>query len=206
MPLPLSLVLALAEACAPQAAPQTLASIAQVESRFEPLAIGVNGAPRTTVAASTAGEAADKAKALIQAGRSVDLGLAQINSANLGWLGLSVEAAFDPCANLAAAARVLQAGYAPSSAAPEAAQAALKVALSRYNTGDARRGFANGYVAKVSRAAAAIAAAPVGEPPAAAVAALPPAAPPPAWDVFGQAGDGAGFLIRVRSPSEGAIP
>lgn len=47
---------------------------------------------------------------MISAGRRVDLGLAQINSKNLGWLGLSVEAAFDSCQNLAAAARVLQAG------------------------------------------------------------------------------------------------
>ena len=40
--------------------------------------------------------------------------MAQINSDNLDWLGLSVEAAFDPCRNLAAAGVVLRAGYRPA--------------------------------------------------------------------------------------------
>src|SRR3990167_7991228 len=109
--LPLFEALTVVAQCAPAVAPETLLSVVQVESRFDPLAIGVNGKPRVSVSAATPKEAAAKASALIAAGRSIDLGLAQINSKNLGWLGLSVEAAFDPCRNLAAAARVLQAGY-----------------------------------------------------------------------------------------------
>ena len=41
--LDLASVLALSQSCAPSVAPQTLAAIAHVESRFDPLAIGVNG-------------------------------------------------------------------------------------------------------------------------------------------------------------------
>lgn len=196
MAMSLSVVLALAEACAPAVAPETLLSVVQVESRFNPLAIGVNGKPRLTVTAATLQEAAAKASALIAAGRSVDLGLAQINSKNLGWLGLSVAAAFDPCRNLAAGARVLQAGYESGADA----QPALRRALSRYNTGDAQRGFANGYVAKVERAAAEVVPA-IQTAPAKMPGLAGPAPPTPAWDVFGQAAP-ASFVIRVSTPGD----
>jgi type IV secretion system protein VirB1 len=180
--LDLALVLALSEACAPSVAPQTLAAIAHVESRFDPLAIGVDGGPRPPRRPRSAAEAARRARTLIARGADIDLGLAQINSANLGWLGLSVEDAFDPCRNLAAAARVLQGGYRPLADTAQARQAALRIALSRYNTGDPRRGVHNGYVARVERAAAALSltipAAPVAAP------AEAPADAPPPWDVF----------------------
>lgn len=205
MSLSVAAALALASQCAPSVAPETLLSIVQVESEFNPLAIGVNGAPRVTVNVTTKEQAVARASALIDAGRSVDLGLAQINSRNLGWLGLSVADAFDPCRNLAAAAQVLQAGYAPSEGADP--QPALLRALSRYNTGDARRGFANGYVAKVTQAAAQIV-------PALRVEASPAATTKPSegepprprapWDVFGETGDADDLLIRVGRPAPSA--
>ncbi len=184
---------ALAATCAPTVAAETLISVAKVESGFNPLAIGVNGAPRITVRAKSAAEAARQASALIAAGRSVDLGLAQINGRNLGWLGLTVEAAFDPCRNLAAAARVLQDGYGRSGAEAVGEQPALRTALSFYNTGNARRGFANGYVAKVEKAAAQMVPAIQAEPPA------PEPEPPPSWDVFARTTP-AGFVMRVSAP------
>lgn len=146
---------------------------------------------------------------MISAGRRVDLGLAQINSKNLGWLGLSVEAAFDSCQNLAAAARVLQAGYDPRQAATVGEQPALHMALSRYNTGDVRRGFANGYVQKVTRAAAqivpALHASPGFEDPGGEAPSKRPARR--GWDVFGEASPAPRFLIRtsdVTPPTGGA--
>lgn len=193
--------LSLAAQCAPTVAPETLLSVVQAESGFDPLAIGVNGKPRVTVTAATRAEASAKASALIAAGRSVDLGLAQINSRNLGWLGLTVEAAFDPCRNLAAAARVLQAAYDPRNDAQ--AQPALLRALSRYNTGDERRGFANGYVQKVTRAAAQVVPAlqAQGEIQTLAPAALATVADDPAprasWDVFGESSGAQGFVLRL---------
>jgi len=146
-------MLLLAQHCAPTVAPQTLISVAHVESRFEPLTIGVNGpAPRALHPASR-DAAIHQASRLIAEGANVDLGLAQINSKNLGWLGLTVADAFDPCRNLAAAARVLVANYTGVSQTTPGEQAALKAAISMYNTGDRSRGFRNGYVQKVSRAA-----------------------------------------------------
>ncbi|MCF8504103.1 MAG: lytic transglycosylase domain-containing protein [Caulobacter sp.] len=202
MPLTLPEMLMFAAQCAPAVAPETLLSIVQVESGFNPLAIGVNGKPRITVTATTRAEAAAKASALIAAGRSVDLGLAQINSRNLGWLGLSVEAAFDPCQNLTAAARVLQGGYDVGDAAILGEQPALRTALSRYNTGDPVRGFNNGYVSKVTSAATRLVPAIQLEPPApAAVAAHQP--PPPPWDVFGQTAGAPSFVVRVSTPTNG---
>jgi type IV secretion system protein VirB1 len=192
MNLSLPLILMLAQHCAPDVAPETLISVAHVESRFDPLTIGVNGQRPRTLHPSSKAEAVRQAGALIASGVSVDLGLGQINSRNLGWLGLSLEDAFDPCRNLAAAAKVLASNYA--TAAPgQDAQAALRVAFSMYNTGDAARGFRNGYVQKVSAAAQyvvpAIKAADADPAPSPVLPAQPvlltQAAPEsPAWDVF----------------------
>lgn len=204
MPLTLPEMVFLAAQCAPGVAPETLLSVVQVESGFDPLAIGINGKPRVTVTASTPADAAAKVSALIAAGRSVDLGLAQINSRNLSWLGMSVEAAFDPCQNLAAAARVLQGGYDVGAAAILGEQPALRTALSRYNTGDPVRGFNNGYVSKVTGAATRVVPAIQLEPrtPAAVTAPQPPS-PPPSWDVFGQTAGAPSFVIRVSTPANG---
>lgn len=54
----------------------------------------------------------------------------QINSANFGWLGLTMMDALDPCRSIAAGAEVL-------------------TAYSRYNTGSPTRGIKNGYAASV---------------------------------------------------------
>ena len=42
---------------------------------------------------------------------TVDVGLAQVNSANFLWLGLTAETALDPCKNLAAGTKVLMVRY-----------------------------------------------------------------------------------------------
>ena len=188
--LDLAMVLSLSQACAPQVAPQTLAAIAWTESRFNPVAIGVNRGPRPMRQPRQATEAARVARTLLSGGANLDLGLAQINSDNLDWLGLTVEDTFDPCLNLRAAATVLRAGYRPAGESASHRQSALRIALSRYNTGDAQRGFRNGYVARVEQAAvnlnlAAPLTATAVEPPDARLPGPPiPSAPPAAWDVF----------------------
>lgn len=201
--LDLAIILGLSQACAPQVAPQTLAAIAYVESRFDPLAIGVNRGPRPSRAPRDAAEAARIARGLLARGANLDLGIAQINSDNLDWLGLSVEAAFDPCSNLAAAGQVLGAAYRPVRG--DSPQGTLRAALSRYNTGHPTRGVANGYVARVEAAAERLALA-YPEPSTAvqatsvAEAAPGPAEPPPAWDVFARAHGGA-TLVFTSSES-----
>ena len=199
MALDLPTLLAIAATCAPTVAPQTLLAVARVESGWDPLAIGVNGPGRRAVRPADRAAAVAQADALIAAGRSVDLGLAQINSRNLAWLGLSVEAAFDPCRNLAASARVLEDGYRRAAPPPGAEQAGLHTALSYYNTGSATRGLRNGYVAKVVAAGGRAdhrAATPDPDP--------RPADDAPAWDVFARARQGAPAL--VFSSSQGAQP
>lgn len=42
---------------------------------------------------------------------TVDIGIAQVNSSNFGWLGLTMQSAMDPCTNVRAGARVLLARY-----------------------------------------------------------------------------------------------
>ncbi|MBY0336545.1 MAG: lytic transglycosylase domain-containing protein [Acetobacteraceae bacterium] len=182
---------ALAAACAPSVHVDTLAAVARAESGLHPFAIGDNTGRRSFRPASAA-EAAALARALLREGRSLDLGLMQVNSANLSRLGMTVDDAFDPCRSLAAAERVLRDGWrAPPPG--EDAQAALLRALSHYNTGHPERGFRNGYVARVQAAADAVVPAlrlrGQAVPPAADGQAERgvPAPPPPDWDVYGQA-------------------
>lgn len=192
--LDLALVLALSAQCAPGVSPQTLAAVAHAESRFDPLAIGINGGA-SVLQPRTQEEAAQTARRLIVSGANIDLGIAQINSGNLHWLNLSIEDAFDPCRNLAAAGTVLRAGFQPGSSDPADRQRALRVALSRYNTGHPERGFRNGYVARVEAASRRLGLAPLvtpatethGDVRVFASDPVPPPAPKPAsWDVFGR--------------------
>ena len=186
MILTLSALAALARACAPAVAPETLVPVVRVESGFDPLAIGVNGAHRRVYHPRSTAEAVAVAGALLRRDENLDLGLGQINSRNLARLGLGLADAFDPCRNLAAGAQVLQEGYRRADPSPGEEQLGLRVALSFYNTGHPRRGFANGYVARVTRAAAqivpALAASP--GPTAAAGPAEPPGPPAASLDIF----------------------
>ena len=150
-PLPIDTFGQLALRCGPDVAPLTLAAIARAESRFQPLMINDN-TTRTTGAPATREIAAQVATKLIAAGHSVDVGLMQINSANFRRLGLTPDAALDPCRSIAAAATMLVGDYAGGDT-HVAQQAALRAAISDYNTGSAQRGFENGYVHKVELAA-----------------------------------------------------
>ena len=143
-----AMVANLAARCAPATPTSALLSIAKVESDLSPLTIGVNGPRRRVVHPPSQAEAAATASALIAAGENVDLGLAQINSRNLGPLGLRIEDAFDPCRNLAGAARILDRAYADALRRGQANRPILQVAYSIYNSGDPERGFANGYAGR----------------------------------------------------------
>lgn len=185
----------LAASCGAAVHPDTLAAVARAESGFNTLAIGDN-TTRRSHAPATIEEAIAVATALLREGRSVDLGLMQINSANLFRLGMTVADAFDPCRSIAAGARVLVDGYRRPGAGDDA-QAAVLRALSHYNTGHPRRGFDNGYVMRVQGAAEVVVPAirlrgeTAGVPQRPAV---PPTSPspdnsdaPPDWDVWARA-------------------
>ncbi len=183
----------LALRCAPRVAPSTLASIAQTESAFQPYAINDN-TTGTSGAPATRDSAVQIASKLLKAGHSIDVGIMQINSSNFAQFGLTLEAAFDPCKSVATAAAILANNYAGSET-HDGQQAALRVALSKYNTGSAQRGFTNGYVHKVELAARHVVPALDVGLPAAAIDRQPPSPEaasgvaadpntPPSWDVW----------------------
>lgn len=142
---------ALAHECAPTVSPATIVAIVKHESRSDPFAVGINGLTRISRKPKNQAEAIDISERLIAMGVSIDMGLAQINSANLRKLGLTVAQVFTPCTNLRAAAQVLHWCYGPAEKKHGVGQSALQAALSCYNTGSFVRGLNNGYVQSIYR-------------------------------------------------------
>ncbi|WP_297491923.1 lytic transglycosylase domain-containing protein [Acidocella sp.] len=194
----------LAARCAPGVPERVLRGVARTESNFYPWMLHDNSTHFSVSPASPAAAEA-QATAWIAEGHSVDLGLMQINNANLPALGMTIGAALDPCASLAGGAAVLRAAY---GAGPVGSgqQAALLMALSIYNTGSPLKGIMNGYARRVVRHADEVAS---GLP----VPPLPLAiAPgmPPAWDVsatgnYAQA-HGAPWLVPLALDVAGQSP
>lgn len=146
-----SAFLALALACAPQVHADTARALVSVESAFNPWAIGVVGGALVRQPRHR-DEALATAKALRDAGWNFSVGLGQINVGNFNRLGLTVETAFEPCANLAAMQAVLAECFdrASGSASKAVDQVALRQALSCYYSGDFATGFEHGYVRRVA--------------------------------------------------------
>lgn len=185
----------LVNTCAPDVHPNTMFKILGHESGFNPYIIGVNerDKPRQVFRLNSQAEAAQKADELIAQGKSIDMGLGQIWSGNLPGLKLTTRDVFDPCKNVATAAKILLEAYERAEAQGYTGAQAMDQALSLYNTGKFNNGIRNGYVQRVRgqryRVPAldgeAVAAA---EEPAVAVAVqAQPMAPPPSWDVFANA-------------------
>jgi type IV secretion system protein VirB1 len=124
----------LIHACAPNVNPVTMGAVVQVESGGNSLALHDNTLHRS-FAPSNETEAVDWANRLIALGHSVDIGLSQINSANLPKLNLSAVRAFEPCTNLHAGAAILSADYAAAAGRFGEGQYALRRALAAYNSG-----------------------------------------------------------------------
>jgi type IV secretion system protein VirB1 len=139
---------ALAARCAPSVHLRTLSAVVMQESRGYQYAIGINGGGRLPRQPINEAEAIATARWLLRNGYNFDAGLGQINSKNFGALGLSPDTLFEPCTNLKSAATILSQCYAKSLRS-YGGQSAIHGALSCYNTGNLRRGFANGYVRKV---------------------------------------------------------
>ena len=117
----LAAVLALASQCAPSLDQNLIAGIAKHESGLSPVVLHDNTTSRS-YAPATVSEARTLAADLIHVqGHSVDLGLMQINSRNLAYLGLPESEAFDACQSIRAAATLFR-------------------AISYYNTGSPTRG------------------------------------------------------------------
>lgn len=151
-----------------------MAAVVKTESSFKPFSIGINkSAARLSRQPQTKDEAVSTARWLISSGYNIDLGFSQINSANLKRLRMSVDDAFDPCANLAGGAAILTENYKAALLTKRDPQTALLAAISTYNTGNQIGGFRNGYVRKVTANASRHSARPVESSPAAAIPLVP---------------------------------
>src|SRR5690349_8970173 len=188
--LTLPVVLQLAVVHAPAVAPETVAAFAQAESRLDPPAVhdntsGLRYMPRTLA------EAVALARSLLAQEHSLDLGLMQINDANLRRTGLTVESAFDPGRSVGAGAQIMVAAYRrcqQGRGEPDA----LRCMASIYNTGREQAGLLNGYVARVWKAADVVvpaipkavdaASSPTFPAPSSPPPLSPCGAPPPSWD------------------------
>jgi type IV secretion system protein VirB1 len=146
-------IASLAQRCAPEVATEAIVPLVVTESGGDALAVNINRGPR--VRAGSIAEGAATVRRYMMAGYTVDVGLAQINSANFARLGVTVEQAFEPCTNLRLASAVLQDGYARASR-HYAGLDAISATYSLYNTGTLTRGLGNGYVGRVWSAAATI--------------------------------------------------
>lgn len=179
--------------CASSSYPGVLRSVAHVESHFDPLALH-NDTKHISVAALSLAASAEQAKQWISQGYSVDIGLMQINSSNLSALGMTVEDALDPCRSLEAGASLLSAAYARGASIADR-QAALLIALSRYNTGNPLTGIANGYANQVISAQSA---------PLTGKLALQRAPnTPPQWDIWGTSGaEPTSWVVTADGSSE----
>lgn len=146
--------LALAQECAPTVAPQTMAAIANVESSYNPYAIGVVGG-RLARQPTTREEAVATAQQLASDGWNFSLGVAQVNRHNLPKYQISYEQAFDACTSLRVGSKILEDCYVRASKGRPEPQAALQAAFSCYYSGNFTRGFkpdkagAPSYVQKV---------------------------------------------------------
>ncbi len=119
--------------CAPDVDPATVQDIIRRGEAGGPYAININGGDRVTP--RDIADALSLTKQAIAAGKTVDIGYMQVNSRTGAGLGYSVEDLFDPCLNLRAGSRVLADFYAKAVLTYGEGQAALRAALSAYNTG-----------------------------------------------------------------------
>ena len=171
-----------------------LAAIAIHESGGDPLVIGVNAdparrLPAAAVRSATPQEAAARAGDLLTQGRSIDLGLMQVNSGQLARHGLTLETAFDACRSMAAGAD----HYAGD------VRAVWSLAHRRYNTGSTERGAA--YAADVEQVLNRVRGQQFTLPASSAVSSPASQPPPASWDVYGQARAARGQGVTVYSPN-----
>ena len=152
----------LAKQCLPDAPLSTLRAIAKVESAYNPLAISINYPEKASTSLgfdegvlelsrqpASIREAVQWTKWFYARGLTVSIGLMQVNAEHLPALGLSLEQAFEPCANLKAGWTILNAKYRAAAAVIGKGQLALHAAISSYNSGSPTAGFNNGYVENV---------------------------------------------------------
>lgn len=140
--------LMLAQQCAPTVHHDTMRRVVQVESAFNPYAIGVVGAHLARQPTSL-DEAMETIHWLDRQGYNYSVGLAQVNKHNFNAHGLTAETAFEPCASLRAGSAILAQCFVRARKSALSEQAALRSALSCYESGNFITGFRDSYVLKI---------------------------------------------------------
>jgi len=125
---------ALAQQCAPQVAPSTMAAIVRVESGGNPLAMWNNTTGQRILPPNKAAAMAYLRTAMAL-GQKVDVGIAQVDTENFAAYGLTPENAFNACRNLGVGASILQAAYDKALRHGMTGQVALFHAFEAYNSG-----------------------------------------------------------------------
>jgi len=127
--------------CAPTISSDTMRAIVLVESHGYSYAINDNST-RTTycvpggrVFPCTRQQAAAIATAAVGSGDSVDVGLAQVNSANFRKYRIAATDMLEPCSNLQVGSSLLANAYRDASARFSDQREALRHAIMAYNTG-----------------------------------------------------------------------
>jgi len=155
-------IAALQSRCLPAVPLTTLSAIISVESGGNPNAMQIDfpralvkqwhlpeGTLRLKRQPATQREALEWLDYFGRRGIFVDLGLMQVSTAEAQHRGLSVESLLDPCFNLRAGWQILDSAYQLEVKTYGPGQEALRHAISRYNSGDTRRGIDNGYLGRV---------------------------------------------------------
>lgn len=121
--------------------------IIKIESSSNPYALNINtkDSPPKAIIPSSKEEAFTIAQKYINEGHSVDIGLMQINSKNLG--ANTIIDVLDPCTNITLGSSIYHSFY-KATPAQDDDKTRIQKALSAYNTGSFTNGFKNGYVQK----------------------------------------------------------
>lgn len=126
------------QACSGPVAPGLMALIVAHESGGHPWAINVNRLANGSMVFRSRTAAVAAATHYIRRGYKVDMGLAQVDSENLGRLGLSIRRAFNPCTNVKAGAAIFSGAWKGAQARGFSGGNQLMAALSAYNSGNYR--------------------------------------------------------------------
>lgn len=125
-------------ACSGPVAPPLMALIVAHESGGHPWSINVNGRTGGSMVFQSKAAAIATATHYIRLGYKVDMGLAQVDSENLGLLGLNIRQAFNPCTNVKAGAAIFSSAWKGAQARGFSGGNRLMAALSAYNSGNYR--------------------------------------------------------------------
>ena len=141
--------LAMIEQCSFGVHPATVVAIIQAESDVNPLALNINSLARQPKSAQSIHAAAQLAQTYIDAGYSVDMGLMQVNSQHLKRFIATPIQILEPCQNILIGTTILHENYLWAQRSGLEGDAAMRAALSAYNTGNFTNGVTNGYVENV---------------------------------------------------------